>query len=570
MHVRSILSCLTLCLALSLASTVHAQRPVQQVVDLNRQAMEAYNNLEMEQAQALLTQARELAQRAHVTGAPLARTLMNLGVVAIGGQGDNGAGLDFFVRALEADPNVQLDPLSSTPDIQTTFALARQRRGAGGSGVVITPTPTPTPTPTGTPEPTSTSETDAISGIQHSAPAEQLVQTPLPLFAEFGTRPAHVYLYYRATGMRDFRRVEMTSVGRGYGYEIPCSDVFEPSINYYIVGFGADGTPLAFAGSQAAPLNVPIVTTRTTTAPALPGRAPPAQCVERECPPGMTCAGGAELGETCSRNSDCSSNHCVDNMCAASGGSSSSGAPRFFARVGVGIAMSYVPQGLEADRTPCAVGDVDCIDYAKNPVQEIEGYPDLPASGAPPVPIDPNQARAQGYEPASGSYEAGGPDSSTNCNLSLDGGFANAACLYVRDPGMVANLQLRVEVGYYFIDWFGISAFGRFSPFSGLGTLSWGLFGLRANFRVFDEGHDDGPSVAVHLGGSVGQIQVQVPNNGPNAPWGTTGLGGIHVGGTFTYRFTRNVGIFVNPDFMFQLPKFLFNTDLTVGLEAGF
>ena len=106
------------------ANGASAQGAMQQVLDLNRQAMDQYMNLELEQAQSLLERALSVAQRGNVSGAPLARTYLNLGVVAIGGFADNGRGLNYFVQALEADGGIQLDPLTSTPEIQTVFQLA--------------------------------------------------------------------------------------------------------------------------------------------------------------------------------------------------------------------------------------------------------------------------------------------------------------------------------------------------------------------------------------------------------------------------------------------------------------
>ena len=99
-----ILVALTIAIAgvLATSAPASAQRALQQVLDLNRQAMDAYNNLEVEQAMTLLQQALQAAQRGRVTGAPLARTYMNLGVVSIGGMGDNAGGLDYFVQSLQA------------------------------------------------------------------------------------------------------------------------------------------------------------------------------------------------------------------------------------------------------------------------------------------------------------------------------------------------------------------------------------------------------------------------------------------------------------------------------------
>src|SRR5690606_19680650 len=123
-----------LVLMIGLACGAAAQSTLSQILDLNRQAMEAYQMLELEQAQQQLERALQLAQQRGVTGAPLARTYLNLGVVAVGGFGDNGRGMQYFRQALGVDPNISLDPLTSTPEIQTVFNLARQQGGIGGGG----------------------------------------------------------------------------------------------------------------------------------------------------------------------------------------------------------------------------------------------------------------------------------------------------------------------------------------------------------------------------------------------------------------------------------------------------
>src|SRR5688572_17932388 len=127
-----LLFALALSSGLVASSTASAQRSTQQVLELNRRAMDAYTNLEIDEARRLLEQALSLAERDQVTGAPLARTRVNLGVVFVAGLRDNAAGLQHFVAALRADPQVQLDPLTSTPDIQQVFNQARQRASGGG------------------------------------------------------------------------------------------------------------------------------------------------------------------------------------------------------------------------------------------------------------------------------------------------------------------------------------------------------------------------------------------------------------------------------------------------------
>lgn len=558
-------------------------RPLQQVLDLNRQAMEAYNNLEIEQAQALLQQALDAATRGRVTGSPLARTYVNLGIVAIAGMGDNAAGLDYFVHALQADGSVALDPLLSTPDISLIWTQAHAH--SGGTTTVITPPPDPG------------GGGGPVGDLTHVPVPEQLRATPVPVYVEVPGRPAHVYLYYRGHGMRDFERAQMDHVGRGYGYEIPCGDVFEPEVNYYIAVFDASGSPISFAGSQSSPISVAIVATRSTSAPALPGRAPPTQCtsMEEECPPDLpgchtTASSGTRgLGDSCHADGDCTSGNCDDDLCSLSdghsggggggggGGSEDNGAPRFFARLSVGGGFSYVSNGLPTDRNVCAADALpgqpgDCSPPLANP-QPIPGTSTM-GEYSPFTTFDqpgsPGHSQLYGYDDTGILSDTGrlNADQAQTCP------FTDRHCFYVESPGFVANVPLRFDIGYYIVPrWFGVAAMFRFQPNSGVGTLSFMQIGLRIETEL-TEPVAVGFHVHLHLGFIVyGQIQVflpRSPDKNPYAPWGASGYQGIDFGSTIGYRFLPNFGIFLQPTLVFNFPSFLFTIDATLGVEVGF
>ena len=127
-----------LVLGLALALPASAQQSADQVVlDLNHGAMEAYNNMDINKAGSMLEEALRVATEAGVGGPVLAQTNMNLAIVYVGGLGDNDSGVRYFADALCADPSSQLDPLTSTPDIQSVFQVAAQRvqqSGCGGGG----------------------------------------------------------------------------------------------------------------------------------------------------------------------------------------------------------------------------------------------------------------------------------------------------------------------------------------------------------------------------------------------------------------------------------------------------
>ena len=133
---RAIIGLGVLGLGLATAFPVSSQQSADQVVlDLNHGAMEAYNNMDINKAGSMLEEALRVAMEAGLGGPLLAQTNLNLGIVYIGGLGDNDSGVRYFADAICADPSTQLDPLTSTPDIQSVFQVAQQRvQQAGCAG----------------------------------------------------------------------------------------------------------------------------------------------------------------------------------------------------------------------------------------------------------------------------------------------------------------------------------------------------------------------------------------------------------------------------------------------------
>lgn len=512
--------------AATMFGSVPARAQLRQVLDLNRQAMDAYTNLEIEQAMQLLLQAEQTARSGNVSGGPLARTYMNLGVVSIGGFGDNAQGLQYFTQALQADPNAQLDPLNSTPDINSVFTLARNRAGnappppnnnGGGNN---NPPPPPPPTQVGPGQ------------IPHRPITEQLQNTALPIFVEAPENAAigDVYVYFKAPGMRDFRRVEMRRMAGGFGLELPCADVMAPRVQYYIVAFDEDNTtPIGTAGDPETPFEVAIVSSRTLPPPALPGAPPPAQCSDEECPPGMECGGSggsAGLGDTCLSSNDCRSGlSCEDNFCVASeheddddddGDSDRGGQPWFFGHVGMSLGLGYASPGSRADSVPDGVGD-------------------------------------------DSAYE----------DCLLDGGVPYQCNVRLQTPGFVLAPALRVTAGVWVLPRLAIAATFRFQFNAGEGSLANMLIGGRVQYQL-TEPSADGLHADIHVGTSVGQIQLQPPQNGADEPYIISGLNGVQLGGTVGYRFVDNVGVFITPELHFLFPTFVFVLDITAGLEFAF
>ncbi|QQR89783.1 MAG: hypothetical protein IPJ88_16645 [Myxococcales bacterium] len=469
------------------SQTVFAQAQVTEIVKLNRQAMEAYNNLDLDKAKATLNRALKVAKKGSVTGAPLARTYMNLGVVYIGGYGDNSKGLDNFVSALKTDPAIDLDPLTSNPDIQTVWVLAQNKVGKGGAKPSAA-------APSGGP-PMETGGTGV--SLPHQPVPQQLLHTPIPVYIELPKqlKAGQVHLFFQGAAMAEFTRIEMTKIANGWGQEIPCYHVREPAMQYYIIAFGQDGAPLGYAGTANSPFNVPIVSQRTMPAPALPGQPPPEACEGSDavCPPGMPgcepAGGAAAFEESCSADNDCQAGLiCEDSICVFSEDVAEQDAgpdpetPRFFAHLGFTTGLAYVGSGMLADRS-------------------------APSSG-----------------PTAG-WEA-------DCSGTDD-------CVEVSSSGFVPTYALRATMGYYFWQRFALAASVRMQLDKGQGSMSGMQIGLRGQYLVTTP-RSKGFNLAPFLGASVGQISPKPPQDGDEPakgwPYVLSGLQGVQAGAVVGYR----------------------------------
>lgn len=135
---RLFTSAAALLLLMGVAASAFAQVE-NQVADLNSQAMEAYQALDMDTARAKLEQAIGLAQQNGLMGPLVAQSFVNLGVVQITGFNDPNQGMAAFVAALCTQPDAQLDPLLSTPDVAQAFAQAQRDASSGACGPAAPP-----------------------------------------------------------------------------------------------------------------------------------------------------------------------------------------------------------------------------------------------------------------------------------------------------------------------------------------------------------------------------------------------------------------------------------------------
>lgn len=241
---------------------------------------EDYLNLQFDAATEKLKQAQALCEDG--CGQSIqAMVLRDLGVVYFAGKEDKAAALDYFKKAFQADPFVKLDEDLSSDEIKAVFEEARVAVGApssadSGGGAMDMDAPTSAPKATG----------------GHTPPAEQTVDTPVPLFMTAPADTDSVKLMYRSPGQPKFRSMGLRRFKDGWAGEVDCESVSKSpgNMEYYFVMYDEMGRETGRVGDEFEAFNLPIKTRISGAAPALPDQSPPGSCKEvqaADCPPGF-------------------------------------------------------------------------------------------------------------------------------------------------------------------------------------------------------------------------------------------------------------------------------------------
>ncbi|MDB4987151.1 MAG: hypothetical protein JWN04_2329 [Myxococcaceae bacterium] len=546
----------------STIEVAHAQSNPQQLAEANKKAMEDYNNLDIERSKATLEKAAKNAEKSGIRGPALARTFSNLAVVLVGGMGDHKGAVTAFSRALKEDPKVEPDPIVATPEVVAAYNAAKANNAKG--------------MPVAAEEeeeaaPVERVQSGPVEGnLEHTPASEQLTQTAIPIFVKKSDdlKIASVKVFFRSLGMKKPKSHELTETDDGYTYLIPCTDVFEPKVEYFIVASDSDGNPVGNAGTSEAPIAVPVVAERTEDAPSLPGQVPPSQCKsDDECPPGSPgCGGSAGMGDTCSADSDCQSGLiCDDDFCVSgeregggggdgddgeeSASSSKRVGKRFFVSADIGVGLVHVGSGKAPDRSAQSI--INTVSASSRD-----------ASGNLDAALAKKQLQARGFD-------CGTAVTSTN-QLQL----SNCA-VAVNPGGFVAVPVLNVGLGYHFTPALAVAVTGRFQIGHGDGPLAGIMLGLRGEYTL-TKPFEEGFLLTGLAGFGVGQIQARPPAKGSmqgpyatNAKLGGVGFG-LNIGAKAGYRLSKNFAINVTPVIHFGLPNFLFGLDLVGGAEVNF
>jgi hypothetical protein len=250
-----------------------------------------------------------------------------------------------MVDALKLDGSIQLDANYKTKEIEAIYATAKTG-GGGGGGKGGTPS----------------------GDFTHSAAEEQAVRTPLPVYAEYSGSEAvtKVVVKYKAFGMTEFKTLELKKMGTGWGANIPCADIQQGDIQYYLQGFNANNDPVATGGDRNNPYKTAIKKSISGEGLHLPGQQPLAQCADTgDCPPDFPgCKKGAvdtdnlkPGGEECEEDAQCKSGTCKKEKCTDPPEVENGDHPKL-RRFWIGVSASVDLQFIPGQDNACALNQL--------------------------------------------------------------------------------------------------------------------------------------------------------------------------------------------------------------------
>lgn len=246
-----------------------------------KKAEDDFLRMDLDKAKKRLQAAERVCGDSACTAATHAALLRDIGAMELR-LGARDAALASFLRAKKLDPTIELNPSYDAPDLREAWASA-----------------SPVVRPSG--------------DFKHVPAVEQSSRTPLPVYVEPTTNEAltSVVVKYKNGAMKAFRRAVLKRLpsSSGWGGYIPCADVVDGTVSYYIQGFDKDSELVANVGDPEHTFTVPVHEHIASPPPSLPGEAPPKTCGDED----LESLNLAD-GERCNED-----RQCKNGVCGASG-----------------------------------------------------------------------------------------------------------------------------------------------------------------------------------------------------------------------------------------------------------
>ena len=269
---------------------------IEKITALNKKAVDAYNDLEFEEARKILKQALDLCTSAGLDGHPVAaRTHIHMGVVLIAAKQQD-LGIKQFKKAIEIQPDIQVTKQLANPEILDAFKEA-------GAGMPAQPAAEDASAASAAPPPPAPPR--QVKGIQHRPVTRGRKGKPVPIVVTIGddvTGYTKVHLEFRPEGAAEFDEIEMQKTGTTYTGEIPARATQGSLASYYIEADSdnEEADAIATSGSEDHPYNVFLTAESDGSGGAAPPECQGDGCEEEEALPPYFVAftGGIGFGLT--------------------------------------------------------------------------------------------------------------------------------------------------------------------------------------------------------------------------------------------------------------------------------
>jgi hypothetical protein len=256
------------------------ERAVKKIIELNKKALAAVDDLRFDAARDGLLQAVTVAKQANLlTHKMLARTYIHLGAVYFLGFDDRKTALRYFGLAKGIRADIQLTPSLATPNLTPVFDQASSADGREPSAVEDTPKPSPrlprrvppTPPPkpvTPTPAtPASPAVADGVPDLPFVLPADlycpAVEEAPegQEIVIRCAVKPSlkaeRVLLYYRGLGAPAYAAAAMQNSPKGWlEASIPAEAVTGEGLQYYCEARNSADDVVATSGQEETPNSI--------------------------------------------------------------------------------------------------------------------------------------------------------------------------------------------------------------------------------------------------------------------------------------------------------------------------
>ncbi len=237
--------------ALGTSTTAHAEAEdsaaVEKVTKLNKKAVDQYQDLKFEESRKLLKDAIDACTQSGLENHPVtARTYVHLGIVTFLGFKQREEAIKYFRKALEIQPDIKLDKILATPEVQEVYDEAVEQHKEATAAAKKPPA-----------EPN-------LTAIDHEPVTKSQQNTAITIKASIdpSVGAKKVMLSFSADGADDFAEREMKEDPPGsntYVGEIPASATLGGVVDYFIEALGDNDSTLASKGSQNKTLKITML-----------------------------------------------------------------------------------------------------------------------------------------------------------------------------------------------------------------------------------------------------------------------------------------------------------------------